>query len=173
MVKNLKGGSKAKRQGRKFTSSSTSRSALRLSDNDLEIYACVIKHYGAGRCLVKTVHDNEMLCIIRHKFKKRNSNVLVGSIILVGLREWEGPDNYKTCDLLELYDQEDHNLLKSIPSTNIINLDKFILSTFDDNTDGLHGLDIFTDQEHSTLDTTHYTDHTDHTDHTDIDIHDI
>ena len=148
MVKNLKGGSKAKRQGRKFTTNSASRSALRLSVNELEMYACVIKHFGAGRCLVKTVDESlgDLLCIIRHKFKKRNSNVLVGSIILIGLREWEGPDNYKTCDLLELYDQEDHNLLKSIPTTNIHFLDKFVLSDFHkDNEDTLIH---FSDDEH-------------------------
>lgn len=131
MVKNLKGGNKTKGQGRKYTSSDTSRCALRLSVNDLEIYACVTKHFGQGRCLVKTVDDKELQCVIRHKFKKRNSNVLVGSIILIGLREWEGPDNYKICDLLELYDQEDHNILKSIPTTYIHKLDKHIVSDFE------------------------------------------
>jgi translation initiation factor IF-1 len=127
MVKNLKGGNKAKGQGRKYTHAS--RAALRLSTNDLEVYACVTKHFGAGRCLVKTVDDKELQCIIRHKFKKRNSNVLVGSVILVGLREWEGPDNYKICDLLELYDQEDHNTLKSIPTSYIHKLDIHILNS--------------------------------------------
>jgi translation initiation factor IF-1 len=126
MVKNLKGGNKAKGQGRKYTSNYASRAALRLSVSDLEIYACVTKHFGQGRCLVKTVDDKELQCVIRHKFKKRNSNVLVGSIILVGLREWEGPDNYKICDLLELYDQEDHNTLKTIPTSYIHKLDKHI-----------------------------------------------
>jgi hypothetical protein len=50
----------------------------------------------------------------------------VGSIVLVGLREWEGPDNYKTCDVLEVYDQEDINQLRSMPATNIQQLDRFV-----------------------------------------------
>ena len=127
MVKNLKGGNKAKNQGRKYTSN-TSVSALRLSLNKLEVYACVTKLFGQGRCLVQTVDDSlgQLQCVIRHKFKKRNSNVLIGSIILIGLRDWEGPDNFKICDLLELYDKDDIYLLKSIPTTLLYKLDKFI-----------------------------------------------
>jgi translation initiation factor IF-1 len=126
MVKNLSGGGKSKQQGRKFTSNA-SRSSLRLSTNELEVYGIVIKVFGGGRVSVQTVNESlgELQMIIRHKFKKRNSNVIVGSIILCGLREWEGPDNFKTCDLLELYDQDEHNLLKSIPTTHIHALDKF------------------------------------------------
>ena len=170
MVKNLKGGCKAKCQGRKYTSS-TSRSALRLSTNILEIYACVTKHYGAGRCLVKTVDDKELQCVIRHKFKKRNSNILVGSIILIGLREWEGPDNFKTCDLLELYDQEDYNLLKSIPTTNIHKLDKFLLADFEKDNDDTNTL--FTQDDINTHSThNEYDQHNQHNDD-DIDITDI
>lgn len=150
MVKNLKGGSKAKGQGRKYTSSNASRAALRLSTNDLEVYACVTKHFGAGRCLVKTVDDKELQCIIRHKFKKRNSNVLVGSVILVGLREWEGPDNYKICDLLELYDQEDHNTLKSIPTSYIQKLDIHILNS-DQYTDKDNNTFLFSDTEYDNI----------------------
>jgi translation initiation factor IF-1 len=148
MVKNLKGGNKAKGQGRKYTH--VSRGALRLSTNDLEVYACVTKHFGAGRCLVKTVDDKELQCIIRHKFKKRNSNVLVGSVILVGLREWEGPDNYKICDLLELYDQEDHHTLKSIPTSYIHKLDIHILNS-DQYTDTNTNTFIFSDTEYDNI----------------------
>jgi translation initiation factor IF-1 len=165
MVKNLKGGSKAKCQGRKHTTNYTTRSAVRLSLNNLEVYACVTKHFGQGRCLVKTVDDKELQCIIRHKFKKRNSNVLVGSIILIGLREWEGPDNFKICDLLELYDQEDHNILKSIPTTFIHKLDKHL---HDQHTDkDIDNLFIFSDtQTDNNIHDIHIQNH-------DIDIHDI
>lgn len=124
MVKNFKGGNKAKGQGRKF--SYNTPSPLRLSNSPFEVYACVTKHFGQGRCSVTTVDHQVLQCIIRHKFKKRNSNILIGSIILIGLREWEGPDNFKNSDLLELYDHNDHSLLKSIPNTRITNLDQYI-----------------------------------------------
>jgi hypothetical protein len=130
MVKNIQGGSKSKGQARKFsTSCASSRSVLRLSNCSLEKYACVTKLYGQGRCKVITVDDVELQLVIRNKFKGRSlrSNMVsVGSVILVGLREWEGPDNYKICDLLEVYDTEDYNKLKSIPSTMINRLDTYV-----------------------------------------------
>ena len=118
-----------KSQGRKFSSNYASRSATRLSESPLEQYAMVMKMYGQGRCLVQTVHDAELQCIIRNKFRgrsKRNNILSVGSILLIGLREWEGPDNYKTCDVLEVYDTEDIHQLRSIPSTNIKHLDRLV-----------------------------------------------
>lgn len=131
MVKNTQGGSKGKSQARKFSSScvTSSRSALRLSQCMFEKYACVIKYYGQGRCSVKTTDDMELQCVIRNKFKgrsRRSSMVSVGTIVLIGLREWEGVDNYKICDLLEVYDIDDFNQLKSIPSTKVTNLDKYV-----------------------------------------------
>jgi hypothetical protein len=127
----MQGGNKTKCQARKFSSAYSTRSATRLSNNPLELYVCVTKHFGQGRCCVKTINDKELMCVIRSKFKgrsKRNNVIELGTILLVGLREWEGPDNYKICDVLEVYDQEDINQLKSIPSTKISELDKYSLS---------------------------------------------
>lgn len=129
MVRNIEGGCRTKSQGRKFSSGYTSKGALRLSEDVLEQYAVVTKLYGNGRCQVHTLSDVELQCVIRNKFRgrsKRNNIVAVGSILLVGLREWEGPDNYKTCDVLEVYDTEDVNQLRSHPSTNIHRLEKYI-----------------------------------------------
>lgn len=129
MVKNIKGGSKGKSYARKLSSSCVAtRSVLRLSKCNLEKYACVTKYFGQGRCSVKTTDDMELQCVIRNKFKGRSrlsSMVTVGTILLIGLREWEG-DNYRICDLLEVYDNDDYNQLKSIPSTKVGNLDKYI-----------------------------------------------
>jgi len=128
MVKNMLGGCKTKSQGRKFANSVSYRSAIRLSTCNLEVYACVIKHYGQGRCCVKTVDDKELQCVIRNKFKgrsKRNNLLVIGSIVLVGLREWENTDNYKICDLLEVYDEEDQSKLRNIPGTKIGMLDRY------------------------------------------------
>lgn len=130
MVKNIQGGSKSKGQARKFsTSCVSSHSVLRLSSCELEKYGCITKLFGQGRCKVNTVDDVELQLVIRNKFKGRSlrgNMVSVGSVVLVGLREWEGPDNYKICDLLEVYETNDYNKLKSIPSTKISNLDKYI-----------------------------------------------
>jgi hypothetical protein len=71
--------------------------------------------YGNGRCQVRTA-EKEMSCVIRNKFKgrsKRGNIVSVGSSVLVGLREWEEKSGYKTCDILEIYDEEDKNKLKN------------------------------------------------------------
>lgn len=135
MVKNLQGGSKTKSHARKSSSSSTSyasaRTPLRLCVDEFEKYACVIKIFGQGRLLVRTVDDCELQCVIRNKFKgrsKRDNIITIGCIILVGLREYEGVGNYKTCDVLEVYDKEDQNQLKNIPSTRVNRLEMYYSS---------------------------------------------
>lgn len=80
MVRNVQGGSKTKSQARKSSSTITHRTPLRLSSHPLEVYACVTKMYGHGNCLVHTVCDKELRCIIRNKFKgrsKRHRNRLI------------------------------------------------------------------------------------------------
>ena len=127
MVKNFSGGNRVKSQARKLVASVHSH-ALRLSTDPLEQYACVTKIYGNGRIAVTTVNHLELLCVIRGKMRgrsKRHNVIILGSIILVGLREWEGPDNFKNADVLEVYDAGDVNKLFSIPSTKISNLEKF------------------------------------------------
>ncbi len=127
MVKNSTGGNRAKSQARKLVASVHSQ-ALRLSVDPLEQYACVTKIYGNGRIAVTTVNHLELLCVIRGKMRgrsKRHNVIILGSIILVGLREWEGPENFKNADVLEVYDAGEVHKLNSIPSTNISNLDKF------------------------------------------------
>lgn len=149
MVKNMLGGCKTKSQGRKFANSVSFRSALRLSTCHLEIYACVTKHYGQGRCCVKTVDDKELQCIIRNKFKgrsKRNNLLVIGSIVLVGLREWENTDNYKICDLLEVYDEEDQTKLRNIPGTKISMLDRYAQNLNNSNNTVVDGEMIFSNE---------------------------
>ena len=127
-MKNTTGGCKTKGNARKFSSPNLTRSAIRLSKNKFEVYACVVKYFGQGRCNVKTVDDDELNCVIRNKFKgrsKHNNLISVGTILLVGLRDWETPP-YKICDVLEVHDNEDYNQLRSITSTNVINFDKYI-----------------------------------------------
>lgn len=68
MVKNTKGGSGHKSQARKFASVSSSKKT-RLSEDEMEIYACVTSLLGGANCSVKCVDGETRLCIIRGKFR--------------------------------------------------------------------------------------------------------
>lgn len=116
MVKNIVGGCKSKRNARKFAVEDVRSS--RISNNEYEIYAVVIKMYGNGRCLVKTDTNTELQCVIRNKFKgkfKRNNVISIGTYLLIGLREWEKMSGYKTCDVLEVYSSQDIGMLSRVP----------------------------------------------------------
>ena len=131
MVKNVQGGSKTKSQARKSSIVPQRTALVRQSTEPLEVYACVIKMLGNKNCTVKTVCDKELRCVIRKKFSgrfKRQNKIDTGSILLVGLHEWESKDKCKSCDVLEVYDNEEHMQLKSIPKTKVQLLDKYITS---------------------------------------------
>jgi translation initiation factor 1A len=116
MVKNLKGGSGHKSQARKFASTGASKqgSKLRVIEEEGEIYAQITKMFGNGMCDALCIDEVTRLCIIRGKFRggkgKRNSFVTVGTLVLVGIRDWE-TDSDK-CDLLEVYNQTEVDQLK-------------------------------------------------------------
>lgn len=115
MVKNL-GGNKAKGFARK--SFAKKDNALRISQEEDEIYAQVTKIYG-GTCQVTSLDGTEMLCHIRGKFKgrgKRDNFISNGSWMLVGKREWENePTKGKllNCDVIEVYNDGDKIKLKN------------------------------------------------------------
>jgi translation initiation factor IF-1 len=120
MVKNTTGGSKTKGQARKFVSSKSSNS-LRISTNELEVYAQVIKLLGGSMCHINDNTGKTLLCHIRGKFRgrsKRDNFIEAGSWVLVGLREWSvGQQNstgkLEECDILEVYNDTDKNRLIS------------------------------------------------------------
>ena len=119
MVKNKTGGNKAKRQGRKFVGTVSSK--LRIALEEGEIYAIVTKHFGNAMMDVLCIDGIQRICIIRNKFRgrgKRDNCVNVGSWILIGKREWEISDSDKKekCDLLEVYNQTDVEQLKKLPN---------------------------------------------------------
>lgn len=100
MVKNTHGGSKHKSQARKATNNARN---LTIQPSDpSEKYAKVTKMFGNGMCQVELQDDNTLLCChIRGKFRgknKRHNTVVVNSIVVVGLREWESEQ--KNCDLI-------------------------------------------------------------------------
>jgi translation initiation factor IF-1 len=130
MVKNSTGGCRAKSQARKLSSSydgAGSGAALRLSSSSLEVYAVVTKQFGQGRCQVHTVQGLELQCVIRNKFRgrsKRNNTVVVGTIVLIGLYEWQS--EAKGGDVLEVYNTTEVGQLSAIPSTRVQVLEKYM-----------------------------------------------
>lgn len=121
MVKNSNGGNKAKGMARKFAGPIPTNTTLRLSENEFEVYAQVIKLFGNNMCNVLCQDGIVRMCHIRGKFRGRNkkSNLLViNSWILVGLREYERKsmetnESIKNCDLEEIYSEDQKERLKS------------------------------------------------------------
>jgi initiation factor 1A len=134
MVKNVKGGSGHKSQGRKFVlsaSNSKQSSKLRIIEEEGEIYGQITKMYGNGMCDALCIDNVTRLCIIRGKFRgrgKRDNILHVGSWILAGRRDWESVkvDEKQKCDLLEVYSDFDIERLKKNVNVNwkiFVNLD--------------------------------------------------
>jgi translation initiation factor 1A len=119
MVKNTSGGSKTKGQARKFVTA-VPKNTLRTSTDELEIYAQVTKNLGNGMCHVLCIDGVTRLCHIRGKFRgrgKKDNFIGVGTLMLIGLREWEISSTKKTgkldnCDVLEVYNDYDVKRLK-------------------------------------------------------------
>jgi hypothetical protein len=82
---------------------------------------------GNGMCQVwcqDVAAVKDMICFIRGKFRSRNKKsnmVIVGSLVLVGIREFESAQN--KCDLLEVYDEEGQRQLRANPAVNLARLD--------------------------------------------------
>lgn len=131
MVKNTKGGNKSKGIARKHISGAR-EGALRLSSCEHEKYGVVIRVLGNGMFYVVTdiacEKQPQLLGHIRNKFRgrsKRDNNIALGSVVLVGLRDWEDP-NFKECDLLEVYSPNEVRQLMKNPSIDLSALQKHI-----------------------------------------------
>ncbi len=108
MVKNTKGGKGAKSMARKSTSGGSTRGAgtFPVPTSDMEHLAVVNRMFGPA-CEVLLIDGSVLFCHIRNKFKgrRKSSNLItVGSILLIGFREWEPDTARKNCDLLFVYD---------------------------------------------------------------------
>ena len=123
--KNKKGGSSYRKMARKNIRSDYKKPATRLAKpSDGEIYSKVTKCYGNGMVDVVDSEGITRLCIIRKKFKGRNkkdNNVSVDSIVLVGLRTWEVLSGNKKpkVDLLYTYSQSQMEEIKKDKNFNI------------------------------------------------------
>ena len=120
MVINDKGGCKGKKVARKHLTKG--KNELRLSHSSNEKYAIVKKLLG-NTCDVICDDGKERRCMIRCKFtgrNKRDNMIDSGIYILVGLREWvneasgggAGHKNVNFCDLLEVYNSSERDILK-------------------------------------------------------------
>lgn len=119
MVRNNKGGKKSKGIARKYVSTGFTQKALRVVEEEGELYAAVTKNLGNGMVEVKCLDGKERICTIRQKFKgrsKRDNTITVASWILVGSRDWETTKEGKKpkCDLLEVYSNSDVEKLKKL-----------------------------------------------------------
>jgi initiation factor 1A len=116
MVKNTTGGTGAKSLARKHQGDGGRRD-LTIPSSELEQIACVTKALGNGMLEVHTNDDVRLIAHIRNKFRgkqKRHNMIGLFAVVLIGLREWEKP--YKNCDILTIYDTNQVEQLKNIPS---------------------------------------------------------
>ena len=114
MVKNLKGGSKGKKMGRKFMTAPVDK-RIRLAEEEGEIYGVVTKLLGNGMFYVNDPDGKERLVVMRNKFRgrgKRDNSVVQGGWVLVGEREFESCVKPKH-DLLEVYNDVEKHKMKS------------------------------------------------------------
>lgn len=122
MVKNKTGGTKTKKLARKFTTSVNKHT--RYANEDGEIYAICVKFLGGGIILTLGQDNKERHTIIRNKFKSRNqrdNNIVAGTWILIGLREFQQnkPGKLEKTDLLEVYSEIDKkNLQQNVTNIN-------------------------------------------------------
>jgi len=127
MVKNTTGGTGTKGLARKHQTGGGAN-ALVLPSCNLEQIACVTKALGNGMMEIKTNDDVRLIGHIRNKFRgkqKRHNMINVFAVVLVGLREWETPS--KNCDILTVYDANQVEQLKNIPSMKIDHVIKLSL----------------------------------------------
>ena len=153
MVKNTKGGSGHKKFARKFATIKAS-SRLRTAEEEGELYAIVTALNGNNMFICHCIDGETRLGRIRGKFAggrgKRNNMLILGTWILVGLREWDigttEPATTSTskkqkrqeCDLLEVYTESDKNQLidsEDEPWEVLISNDKSRTSTTNEHCD--------------------------------------
>lgn len=160
MVKNNTGGNKSKGLARKNFIKRDN--ALRVAQEEGEIYAQAIKVMGGNLASATDIEGNPLRVHIRGKFRgrgKRDNFIGPNTWLLVGLHEWGSdkikPGDIRDCDVLEVYNDADKTRLKnSVTSVNwskfIANDTKTIGATVDDDETGIEFADEAT-QEYEEL----------------------
>ena len=139
MVINEKGGCKGKKVARKHLTKV--KNELRLSHSTNEKYAIVKKLLG-NTCDVICDDGKERRCMIRGKFtgrNKRDNMIDSGIYVLIGLREWvnecsggAGQTNINYCDLLEVYNSSERDILRRTHGVFQSYKDESITGKYDD-----------------------------------------
>lgn len=142
-MKNKNGGKGHKKMARKHLNVNTHREKTRFPLLDGELFAVVTKVYGGGMFEVMCNDGVSRLCVMRNRFKhrnKRDNNVTLHGLLLVGLREWEVLEAKKKpkCDLLYVYSEGDYDDVKEHKDYN-----KKILGENDNNDTSI----VFSDDE--------------------------
>jgi len=131
MVKNTHGGNKSKGMARKGFIKR--ESALRVAQEEGEIYAQAVKVMGGNIASAIDIDGQPLRVHIRGKFRgrgKRDNFISPGTWLLVGLHSWstesteKKPGEIRDCDVLEVYADSDKNRLTS--SVTSVNWNKFI-----------------------------------------------
>lgn len=139
MVRNNTGGNKAKGFARKNLVKRDT--ALRVAQEEGEIYAQAVKVMGGSIVSVIDIEGNPLRGHIRGKFRgrgKRDNFIGPNTWLLVGIHDWDSdkikPGDIRDCDVLEVYSDTDKIRLKNSVTT--INWNKFIAN--DSKTIGSH-----------------------------------
>ena len=101
-----------------MSNSHSNNKALKVAEDEYEMYAQVTKMLGNGMCYVLCMDSKTRLCYIRGKFRgrgKRDNFIGLGSWILVGLRDFETvkEGSQENCDLMEVYTDAEKEKLRS------------------------------------------------------------
>ncbi len=138
MVKNKKGGSSHKKMARKHVSQGNFRQRKLREPGDGEMFARVTRVNGGNVFEVLCNDKKPRQMIVRKKFRgrnKRDNTIMLGTMVLVGLRDWEILSEKKKpkVDLLEVYGSSQMDELKKLKS---LNKDILLDSEKTDNDDG-------------------------------------
>ena len=147
MVRNTHGGNKSKGMARKNFQTTSNSAQLRLPTDELEQIASVSKMLGNGMFYANTIEGTQLLCHIRNKFKgrsRRNNDVSIGKLVLIGLRNWENP--IKNADLLFVYDDLDISTIANNFDLSSFHDDNHLFTHFDHNNDN----SLYDDDDHTT-----------------------
>ena len=117
MVKNKKGGRSHKKMSSKDSKVSQTTGKLVLPRVEGELIAAVTQQYGHGNINVMCNDGMERLCVIRKKFRgrhKRDNQIILNSLIIVGVRGYEvvAVGKKPKCDLLYVYSESQKKQLK-------------------------------------------------------------
>ena len=100
---------------------------IRLALEEEEKYAVCIKLFGGGMCSVKCEDGICRTCVMRSKFRgkdRRDNMITQGSLLLVGIRDWERVTEGKPqkCDLLEVYKPSERESLLQLEKRDLSGL---------------------------------------------------